>query len=657
MIGGTRGRHRALTLLLAWVAAVAGLSAWVAPAAHAADMQLTFTMTSLRVSGYAEKDTVTLEGLVSNTGAVNAYGVQVILWRSRDAIQDLATLRLANSNNILGSRLSITADHYVVVSTSNAVFAPGQVQPVTLHATMKELGFDTKGAAFAFGADVIANADPASEYRTVAQLRTFVPMPGAQKVPVTSIVLLSAPPTKLVDNLFRNDSLAAELTGRLSSLLDVASRPGMSWLIDPALLDEVRDMADGYQVQTRDGTEPGTGQDAAKDWLDRFAQLDRNTGARTLFANPDVDGARAAGDTLVVARAERAAAKVSGLDGLPVVVVPAGGVLTSATYGFLAGSGVDLVLADNAVAAGALQSGARNEPLVLAASAAVPGTAETPQLLRRQLALATAVVAGRRGEVRLLTSTSDAEQDAAALGGWLVRRNLHDLLDSTPSVSRTALVAAKPARLNAGQFDQLRRLETDFTAHAELAPDSTLITQSDAAVTRASASAWVSDARGFDAQLEGLNRLVGMPELGRSVVLDASPRFVMSSRTNQFPVTVTNNLAETIKVKVVVASDNPQRLTVPPSDLVTVEPGQSVTLNIRPEATANGVVTARAYVATESGRRVTPDTAIIIEVTDLGVVAWIIVGVSALVLVGATAWRIRQVRRRLASAGTRGITE
>lgn len=203
MIGGTRGRHRALTLLLAWVAAVAGLSAWAAPAAHAADMQLTFTMTSLKVSGYTEKDTVTLEGLVSNTGAVNAYGVQVILWRSRDAIQDLATLRLANSNNILGSRLSITADHYVVVSTSNAVFAPGQVQPVTLHATMKELGFDTKGAAFAFGADVIANADPASEYRTVAQLRTFVPMPGAQKVPVTSIVLLSAPPTKLVDNLFR----------------------------------------------------------------------------------------------------------------------------------------------------------------------------------------------------------------------------------------------------------------------------------------------------------------------------------------------------------------------------------------------------------------------------------------------------------------------
>ena len=124
----------------------------------------------------------------------------------------------------------------------------------------------------------------------------------------------------------------------------------------------------------------------------------------------------------------------------------------------------------------------------------------------------------------------------------------------------------------------------------------------------------------------------------------------MSSRTNQFPVTVTNNLTEQIRVQVVVHTDNPQRLTVPPSDLVTVEPGQSVTVNIRPEATSNGLVIARAYVATADGHRVSPDTSITVEVTDLGVVAWIIVGVSGLVLVGATAWRIRQVRRRTAAA-------
>lgn len=647
MIGGSWDRHRALALLLAWVAAVAGLSVWAPAPAQAADLQLSFTMTSLDVSGYKAKDTVTLEGTVTNTGSVDAYGVQVILWRSRDAIQSLASLRLANSNNIIGQRLPITADHYRVVTTSAEAFVPGQTSQVRLKATLAELGFDTRGAAFAFGADVIARTSPPSEDRASGQLRTFVPIPGKRKVPVTPIVLLTAPPTKLVDNLFRNDSLRDELTGRLSTLLDAAGRPGMSWLIDPALLDEVQDMADGYQVQTADGSRPGTGAEVAEQWLERFADLDRTAGARTLFANPDVNGARLAGDSLIVSRSEQAAEQVSGLDDLPVVAVPAGQVLTEATKSFLAGSGIDAVIARNAARAGALQ--ASTGAPVLAASAAVPGDDTNAQNLRTQYALATTVVAGTKGEVRLLSDDSDLAQDLAATTTWTSQRGLRALLASTPSVRAASYTAVKPDRLSEAEFEALGRLESDFAAYAELAPDSTLPDQSAAGVTRSASSAWVGDSRGFDAQLDEMNRIVGMSEVGESVSLNASARFVMSSRANEFPVTVTNEFTEAIRVKVVVTSNNPQRLTVPPSELVTVEPRQSVTVNIRPEATSNGVVTARAYVATESGRRVTADTPITIEVTDLGVVAWIIVGVSGLVLVGATAWRIRQVRRRLAA--------
>jgi hypothetical protein len=656
---GSDGRRRAVAYLLAVAAAVIGLGVQTPAAAAAAEPQLTFTMTSLKTSGYDPDDRVTLEGTVTNTGSTPAYGVQVILWRSRDPIQSLATLRQATANNILGSRLPISADHYVVVSTSTEPFVPGQAEVVTLRATMAELGFDTRGAAFALGADLIASAtaDNATDYPTVAQLRTFLPVPGKKKVPVTSIVLLSAPPTKLVDNLFRDDSLAAELTGRLSSLLYTAAQPGMSWLIDPALLDAVRDMADGYEVVGADANATRSGQATALAWLERFSHLDHDTGGRTLFASPDLDGARVAGDTLVVSRSERAAATVAGLDDLPLVVVPAGGILTAASYDFLSGSGADLAVATNTVAAGALQAGAGDRPLVLAASAAVPAAAETPANLGRQLALAAAVVAGSRGEVRLLDTLADVEQDSAAMAGWLVRRDLEALRDSAPRPGRVSLVGTKPARLSTEQFERLHRLESDFTAHAELAPESQLTAQSDAAVSRAAASAWVGDADGFDQQLAGVAKLVGMPEVGRSVVLDASPRFVMSSRANQFPVTVTNNLTEPVQVKVVVTTDNPQRLTVPPSEVITVPPNQGVTVNIRLEATSNGVVAARAYLATKSGHRVSPDTPITVEVTDIGVVAWIIVGVSGLVLVGATAWRIRQVRRRTEPLPAREVTE
>lgn len=649
MIGSTWGRRRALAFLLAWAASV-GVLLLITPApAYAADLQASFTMTSLKVSGYRPDDTVTLEGTVTNTGTLPAYGVQVILWRSRDEIRDLSTLRRAATTTVLGSRLSIDADHYVAITTSAETFAPGQSQQVTLRATIDELGFDTRGAVFAFGADVIASAESgAAYYPSVGQLRTFVTVPGKAKVPLTSIVLLSNPPTKLVDNLFRNESLVSELTGRLSSLLAAAGRPGMSWLIDPALLDEVRDVADGYQVSTADGPRAGTGQDVARDWLDRFDRLDRNAGGRTLFANPDVNGARAAGDELVVSRSERASAAVTGLDDLPLVVVPSGGVLTTATHAFLADSGADAVVASNTVAAGALQAGSAGRPDVLGVSEAVPGEAETPQNLRVQFALATATVARGRGEVRLLASAADVEQDTAATASWIVRRSLGELLETEPGVTRVGLVTTKTAVLGEQRFEELNRLESDFTVHAELAPGSTLTSQSDAAITRGAASAWVGDATGFDAQLDGLAKLVALPELGRSVTLTASPRFLMSSRTNQFPVTVTNDLTEEIRVKVVVDTDN-FRVKIPDSEVVTVPPGQSVTVNIKPEATANGLVTARAHLATSSGHRVTPDTTITVEVTDLGVVAWIIVIASGLVLVGATAWRIRQVRRRLAS--------
>ena len=653
MIGGPWGRRRALAFLLAWGAATVGLFVAAPASATAADLQVGFTMTSLTVGGHKPDDAVTLEGTVTNTGSAPAYGVQVILWRSRDEIRDLATLRQAATTTVLGARLPISPDHYEVISTSMQPFGPGETRQVTLRATNRDLGFDATGAVFPFGADVIASAEPAGvDYNPVGQLRTFVAVPGSGKVPVTSVVLLSAPPTKLVANLFRDDSLAAELTGRLSTLLDAATRPGMSWLVDPALVDEVRDMADGYSVATGDETRPGTGQDAAKAWLDRFNSLDTDDGGRTLFANPDVNGARIAGDQLVVSRAERATGTVDGVDDLPLVVVPADDVLTAATYTFLTGSGADAVLARNVAAAGALQAGAGNQPPVLGLSDGVPGAPEAPQNLRRQYALAAAVVAGGRGEVRLLRTVSDLEQDRSATGTWLAHRGLAELLDSSTGSGRVALAAAKPRRLGPAEFEELSRLESDFTAHAELAPKSTLVKQSDAAVSRGASSAWLDDTNGFHSQLDGLARLVGMPGLGKAVTLDASARFLMSSRMNQFPVTVTNNLTEEIQVRVKVTTDNPQRLTVPTSELVTVAPGQSVTVNIKPEATSNGLVTARAFVVTASGHRVTPDTRITVEVTDLGVVAWIIVAASGLVLVGATAWRIRQVRRRLAAEDT-----
>ncbi len=650
MIGTSTSTRRAFALLLAWGATVLGLGVLNPVAARAQTLQVSFTMTAIDVSGTKPDDKVTLQGTVTNTGDTPAFGVQVLLWGSRDPIRDLATLRQAGTNSTgWGVRLPIDSDHYAVITTSAVAFAPGASRKVELRASLADLGIETRSAAYAFGADVIASTENAGTYVTAGQLRTFIPVPGKRPVPVTSVVLLAATPTRLVDNLFHNDDLTAELSGRLENLLTAAGRPGMSWLIDPALLEEVRDMSDGYEVQDGSKVLPGTGQQVAAAWLARFNNLDRHAGGRTMFASPDVTAGRIVGDHGMVQRAAHASGEVSGVEDLPLVVVPAGHILPSATYDFLADSGAEAIIATNTAAAGALQSGPA-EPRVLAASAEVPGPAETPGTARRQMALAAAAIAGVKGQLRLLTSLSDVAEDEATSTSWMERRDLGELLGTTPSVARTFLTAEKPPRLSANQFAVVDRLVDEFDAYGDLVPASVLIGQADAAITRTTASAWIQDSAGFDDYTDGLRRLVGGPTVGRAVVLEASPRFLMSSKTNQFPVTVTNKLTEEIRVKVVVRTDNPQRLTVPPTEVVTVEPGQSMTLNIRPEATANGLVIARAHVATADGHRVTPDTAITVEITDLGVVAWIIVGVSGLVLVAATAFRIRQVRRRTAAA-------
>ncbi|HSK34362.1 MAG TPA: DUF6049 family protein [Propionicimonas sp.] len=655
MIGTSNSRRRAFALLLAWGAAVVGLGALNPVVARAATPQVTVTMTSISVSGTKPDDQVTLQGTVTNTGDIPAFGVQVLLWGSRDPIRDLATLRQAGLNATgWGVRLPINSDHYAVITTSAVAFAPGASHQVELRATLAELGVDTRGAAYAFGADVIASTDNVGTYVTAGQLRTFIAVPGKRTVPVTSIVLLAANPTKLVDDLFRNDDLTAELSGRLENLLTAAARPGMSWLIDPALLDEVRDMSDGYQVQDGAKTVPGAGQQVAAAWLARFDKLDRHAGGRTMFASPDINPARLDDDQELVQRAALATEEVSRVADLPLIVVPAGHILPIATYDYLADSGAEAIIATNTAAAGALQSGTA-EPRVLATSAEVPGPAETPGVERRPLALAAAAIAGGKGQLRLLTSLSDVAEDEATSTSWMRRRDLGELLATEPRVKGALLTAAEAPGLGERQFDMVDRLTDEFDAYGDLVPDSALIGQADAATPRSTASAWIRDTTGFDDYSDGLSRLVGGSTVGRAVVLDASPRFLMSSRTNQFPVTVTNNLTERIRVQVVVRTDNPQRLTVPPSEVVTVDPGQSMTVNIRPEATANGLVIARAHVATADGHRVTPDTSITVEITDLGLVAWIIVTVSGLVLVAATVFRIRQVRRRTATTGTPGL--
>lgn len=646
--GGSGSWRRALGYPLAVLLAVVGFAWWAPPPAHAVTSpQLQVALDSLTVSGTEPDDTVKITATVTNASADPVYGVQAILWRSRDPIRDPAALRKAQvAESGWGSRMSPTPDHYRLITRSTEPFAPGARLQIKLKATLGDLGFDYTGAAYAFGVQVLGTSDQSSNYSVAARLRTFVSVPGAQ-VPITSAVLLSTTPSKVMDGLFRDESLSAELTGRLDTLLTAAAQPGRSWLIDPELLDEVRDQADGYQVISGGQTVPGTGQAIAADWLARYQQLNRSWGARTLYGNPDVVGAAAAENAAVLSRAETVGNSVLGLSDLPLVVVPNGLILNQAGLEYLSELKDAAVLVRNSSSSQVLQP-TTGGPVVVPVTDTASATAETTSLESELLSLATTVVAGGSGQLRLITSAAELAKDDSSRPEWVDDRSLADLLDSAKGGSPELTDEPGPT-LSVADFNQLKQLEHDFATYQEVAPTAAVLAQSPSALARLSSSAWVQDPQARGDLLRALADRVGPRVLDDGIELHASSRFVMSSRTNEFPVTVTNELSDQIQVIVRIVSDNPQRLTIPPSKVFTIDPGQSQTVNIRPEASSNGVVSATAQLTTVSGHRIGGGTRLVVEVTDLGMVAWIIVAVSGVVLVGATAFRIRQVRRRSAA--------
>lgn len=644
----TRTLPAKLALVLAWMITVAVVLVAPATPARAAVPQLKVELTSLRTTGSGKKATAVLRGTVTNIGAQPAFGVRAILWRSLDPITEPAAFDsvLSGQTQTWGVRLYRTSDHYFSVTAPDQAFDPGARAEFTVRGKLSDLGFINPGNVYLLGVQVRGTADASSNFQVLSQARTFYVTKPKQRLPLASVVLLSAAPSKVRPNVFADERLLGELNGRLNTLLGVAGRSGMSWLVDPALIDEVIDMADGYSVVDGKETKPGTGQAVAQAWLQRFRALPKDRGARTLFANPDVLGAEKNRATGVLQRSMAAAATVPELSSLPLVALPYNGVAGPSTPAWLHDADADAIAVSTAGRGPVVAPGPSGSTLLRLAppsTAGGPGVDDGP-VQRAQRQYAEAILGG--GLVRLIDTADAAAADAASSPNWLTRTALGSLLDDAADVPAAALVLpAKPTTLPASRFRQLNTLAGDFADYRDLVPDSELAVDEPSTLSRLVSTAWIGGS-GAGPWLAAVNSTVGSDALADNVRLSASPRVLMSSRSNEFPVTVVNELTEPIVVRVVFASDNPQRISIADTAPITVGPRQSQTINVRPEASSNGLVNVTASLRTTSGEPIGESTRIAVEVTDLGVIGWIIVIVSGVVLVATTALRIRQVRRK-----------
>lgn len=679
---------RVLLLLLASTAV--GVLGLVRPtSAHADEPQalVSVTLQTVTPSVPTRDGTVTVTGRVTNTSGQRLYRLQAILWRNQAPIsnQDGLDQALGSESNVpVGARLtSVYQDLY---QPADPYLEPEASADFTLTARVAVLELPPTDAVYLIGVHVLQDGNPVA----VGRARTFLPLadaPPATPLRMTSVVVLSSRPSQLRRGVLGDDHLAAEVHagGRLDQLLTAAGRPGTSFAVDPALVQELDTMRDGYQVQSGDGaTATGRGQGDADRWLTRLRQLlDGDADAfRLLYGSPDLSALVHDRQTKVLADVVAAGERVALTSSLPLLVIPADGYADQATV--QAAEQLDpkaILLSEASVdAAYPLLAGLGGAaPVVRYGSASFGGGGPGPEprstpVQLRQLALAdtwveTASVppGAARGRVRLVTSVQELTgQDAGVDAPWVTESTLSQLLKGKPEAwdhTYTYPDVARARELTAGQLAALRVLERDEATYADLlANGDQAKVAGNAAVARAASAAW----RGQD---ESMRTFLAPQQSALDAVLDDGLRISSNPKVStvaregvEFPITVRNELpvvpgdllANAVRVKLVFVSANPQRLTIAPISTDPLAANDAVTENAKVRARANGTVQVRAQLQTLSGKPVGKPQTIDVRVTQNGTTGWAVAGAALVVFVVSTGLRIRRVgRTRAAEAAAR----
>ena len=573
----------------------------------------------------------------------------------------------------------------------------GQVS-FALRVPLSELPLNGNGAyalaVEALGSQQDGSADATEQRQGI--VRTFLPWfpDPVEPVQIAWLWPLADWPAREADGVFLDDQTprAVSEQGRLTTLVEAGSlQPrSVSWIADPALLQSVADMADGYQVQRGGQVVVGDRSDQARAWLaDVLSALDAAqapaTTSPTLRVLPyaDVDAValtRAGMSTDVVRAITQAAPTASSVLGQPVT----GGIywapfgrLDKPTADLLASAGVRTVIVSGRAlrapdayegantgravintSSGAIQAVLR-EPRMSALLTAPQTTRAEAIVVRQEFLAESAVLAG--------TIPLDAPSRAIVVGPDDIRWNpaaavVNSLLRATINapwlepITLTALLdgPVNPVRRDRGTYGNkaiAAELPSDYLAEVKLASDELAnftsvldnpIGISDAfasALLRTESSAWRSEPqtgrRLLSTVREQLDEQVGQVR----VLSEGTVTF--SGETGRVPVTIENALDRTVTVGVALRASPSIRLESEPLTDITIEPGRKVSVDVEARVVGVNALPVRIQLLTPDGS--TFGTPALIEVASTAyarAAAWVVaiafVAIVVFVVVGIT---------------------
>ena len=632
-----RGTHLLIVIML-----FLGCFAFWTPAhadENAVEVELTSTTpTVLRISGDLE-----IRGRVTNNGSQPLENLTVRLWRHRAPITNLEALSIALESSpdaFFGSLLPREPRANV---SFDSPLQPGETREFTVSATNE--GTDDPLLLTSTGVGYLVGVQVTQGYGnvTIGSARTLIGSLIPEDVASSIIVAyLTATPSLLADGTgFIDDSLAEDLNNRLEKLLQLAEVSGVTTVIDPALYLEVLALANGVPL-VGEPVQPSD-QLRAQRWLQRLSAVISNGHTyRSWYGSPDLVGAYALDRPGILSDAEAVSLPVE------LTVLPLVGWVDEAINQdlaeFLSQSSADFIItggiqgnstvkefnSKSFVSAPIGQFAGGPEPEPSNTEPQLSGRLAAQQLITDALGYQSVVVADEETEANLLLKAADWRR-IVPLDAALAAQTGSTWFDGAP---------AEPTRTNE-TLQELDDLHRSLLLWSDLTQTSN---EFESVFIRAWNSRWSDDEqalawvrRSLETPLDALN--------SGSIAIHTSTNWVLTSETNDLPLTISNTKSVPVTVRVIFQSQNPSRISIPSTALVEIPAGESASLRIKPESSGNGTVEITAKLVSTGGHEIGQPVQLQVSTNSAGRAGWIIILASGAVLLTATVLRVRAVRQ------------
>ncbi|MFT4265098.1 MAG: DUF6049 family protein [Nocardioides sp.] len=672
---------------------------------------LQVAITSLTPTSVPRKGPITVSGTVTNDDTETWTNVTIAPFVGTSPMtteEQLIAAAATESDATVGERILVPGDYLTVASID-----PGQTVSYTLTIPRKDLTAKGVGApgVYWFGVHALGGGGPEDDNgKEVAdgRARTFLPLMKRKASAVTATVVV---PIRAAVN-HAGDGRVSELErwatllgtgGRLARLADLASGPGghdLSWLVDPAVLAAVQQLAAGNPARqltasAEDGDEGDGSDDAdggesessspsaepspddgdtpdeetqhlavlAADWWQRMSTALQGADVLALpYGDLDLTGAAAHNsDMYALARARSSTLlEAWGIASTP-VNAPLGGVINTETVDLLDESDTasSVLISDKILPAGTdtllVQSdGVRMVAVDAATSSGGPGPDDSlAGTSFRQRVLAEAAVRSLSSDTTPLVVALPSRwsaQDQVELGRglrqtWLTPQPLAAAISGQPST------AVEPDHLEVSD-----QTATGAVGQQTFASAAGLIRSGKTLQQVLTGNDQLADAT-LDEALTTLSyqRRAARTDVGNAsrVVLDAildkiqvgtSRQVTLSGSSGRFAVTITNGLDQSVTVRLKPVTDEGISISTP--DPVEIAPGASATVALQAAHARAGVHNVVLVLTDTDGERFGLSTSLPVRAAQVSRIIWLFLAVGAALLFGAIGARlVRRIRK------------